>query len=371
MSTRRVTVSPTVERFAAIAFCGVLPALVLLLVFVSAIGDDAVAFDFRVFSSAAHAVLDGASPYPTESTPDATIGRSYVYPPLIALLAVPFTVLSQDAAGLIVMGLCVVCALATLRLVGVRDWRCYGLTLLWPPVISEIQSANVTLLIGLGAAITWRLRDRLPSASAAALGVSLAAKPLLWPVLVWLAATRRARSAVLAAAISAVLLVASWAVIGFDGIGSYPTLLRRLEDTVGADSYTAYVMGLDLGLPSALARAVWLGVGVTALAGVVLLARRGDERSAFVVAIAASLALTPIVWLHYFALLLVVVAVARPRLGLLWFVPLLMVVTPGSGHPTPFETSWTLAIALLTVVLAVREVRMDVARAPRTALVPA
>ena len=60
------------------------------------------------------------------------------------------------------------------------------------------------------------------------------------------------------------------------------------------------------------------------LAAVVVLARRGDERRAFVVAVAAALACSPIVWLHYFALLLVVVAVAEPRLGLLWFVPLAM-----------------------------------------------
>ena len=70
------------------------------------------------------------------------------------------------------------------------------------------------------------------------------------------------------------------------------------------------------------------------------------------VAIAAALALTPIVWLHYFALLLVVVALAQPRLGLLWFVPLALIVTPGSGEPTPFETSGRLAIAALTFGLA-------------------
>ncbi len=54
---------------------------------------------------------------------------------------------------------------------------------------------------------------------------------------------------------------------------------------------------------------------------------------------------------------LVVVALAQPRLGIVWFVPLGMVVTPGSGHPTPFETAWTLAVAALTVALALRASR--------------
>jgi hypothetical protein len=280
---------------------------------------------------------------------------------------VPFTALSEQAAGLIVMALLAAAALAVPWVVGVRDWRCYGVLLLWPPVISGIQTGSVTLAMALLAAVGWRFRDSSALGSSAAIGVTLAAKIFLWPLVVWLAATRRVRGAVSALAIGVGLLLASWAAIGFAGLVDYPSLLRRLQDAEGADSYTTYIVGLDLGLPSAVARAVWLAVGLAALACVVALARRGDEQTAFVVAIVASLALTPIVWLHYFALLLVVVAVARPSLGVIWFVPLLMVVTPGSGHPTPFQTAWTLAVALVTVVLAVRESRGGSARV----LVPA
>ena len=350
-------ISPTLVRFASIAFCGVLPALVLVSVFVAAVGDDSVAVDFRVFLSAAHALLNGQSPYPSADAYDELIARSYVYPPLTALVSVPFTVFPDEAAGLIVMALLAAAALAVPWVVGVRDWRCYGVLLLWPPVISGIQTGSVTIAIALLAAVGWRLRDSSALASCAAIGVTLAAKIFLWPLVVWLAATRRLRSAVSALAIGVGLLLASWTAIGFAGLVDYPSLLRRLQDAEGADSYTAYIVGLDLGLPSAVARAVWLAVGLGALACVVALARRGDEQTAFVVAIAASLALTPIVWLHYFALLLVVVAVARRSLGVIWFAPLLMVVTPGSGHPTPFQTAWTLTVALVTVLLAVRESR--------------
>ncbi len=175
--------------------------------------------------------------------------------------------------------------------------------------------------------------------------------------MVWFAATRRLVTAALAAVIGATLLLASWAVIGFTGLTAYPSLLRDLEDAVGQDSYTVYISGLDLGLPSPVARSLWLGVGLCLLALVVVLARRGDELSSFVLAITAALALTPIVWLHYFVLFLVVIALASPRLGVLWFVPLGMVLTPGSGHPTPFQTAWTLGVAALIVVLALRATR--------------
>ena len=252
------------------------------------------------------------------------------------------------------MALLCAATVATLFLVGVRDWRCFGIVFLWPPVLSAIQeTGNVTLFLGLAGALAWRYRDHA-GASAASIGVAVAVKLFLWPLIVWLAATRRVVSAVLAALVSVFLLFGAWAAIGFAGASDYPELVRRLQRSVGKDSYTTYVVGLDLGLPSTVSRAMWLGVGLALLAGVVVLGRRRDERAAFVVAIATALALTPIVWLHYFALLALVVAVARPALDIAWFVPLAMIVTPGSGHPTPFETAATLLLAAVTFGLALR-----------------
>jgi len=158
-------------------------------------------------------------------------------------------------------------------------------------------------------------------------------------------------------AVAAVLVLGSWAAIGFTGLADYPDVLRRLQDVVELDSYTVYVVALDAGASTTVARALWLAVGIAVLAWVVVAARRGREREAFVLALAAALLLTPIVWLHYFALLLVVVALARTTLSLVWFVPLAMVVTPGSGQPTPFETSATLVIAAATVGLSLWSLR--------------
>lgn len=342
-----------IVRLAAVVFCGVLPLLTLVALFAEAIREDAVAFDFRVFYGAAESVLRGETPYQALNDPAAGVGRGYVYPPLTAIGAIPFTVLPLEVAGLLVMALLVVAALAIPFVVGVRDWRCYGLVLLWPPVISAIQTGSVTILLALGAALTWRFRDRLLPSSASA-GATLAAKLILWPLVVWLAATRRLAAAVLSCLIGFGLVLASWAAIAFAGLGDYPDLMRRLEESVGSDAYTVHVVALDLGAPTTLARAIWLAVGLMLLASIVVVGRRGYERRAFILAVAAALALTPIVWLHYFALLVVVVAVAQPRLGPVWFIPLAMVVTPGSGHPTPFETSATLAVAALTVALALR-----------------
>ena len=342
-----------VSWIASVAFCAVLPAVTLLTLFVTTIQDHAVAFDFRPFYSAAGAVLEGETPYPEHDDPLTAQSGAYVYPPLTALLTVPLRALPVDAAGIVMMLVLALAAAAIPLVVGVRDWRCSGIVFLWPPVLSAIQTGNVTLLLGLAAAVVWRFRERT-LVSSVATGVTLATKFFLWPLVVWLAATRRMSAAALSCVFGVALTAGSWAAIGFAGLGDYPDLMRRLEDSIGLDSYTAYVVGLDLGLPSTVARLLWLVLGLGLLAVTVVLARRGDERGAFILAMSAALALTPIVWLHYFALLVVVVAVGQPRLGVAWFVPLAMVITPGSGHPTALETSATLAIAALTIALALR-----------------
>ncbi|MGH3078607.1 MAG: glycosyltransferase family 87 protein, partial [Gaiellaceae bacterium] len=359
---------PRVAWLASIALFGVLPVLTTIALFATTIQDGPIATDLRQFVGAAEAILDGESPYLPAGVPLTEWGGPYPYPPLPALAAIPLTVLPFDVAGVLVMAALVAAALATLRVLGVSDWRCYGLALLWPPVLSAVQTGNVTLWFGLAAALAWRYRDRLLPVSAT-VGLTLAVKFFLWPLVVWLAATRRLAGAVLSCVVGGALLLVSWAAIGFAGLVDYPDLVRRLEDTVGEDSYTLYIVGLDLGLPSGPARGLWLLFGLGLLAAVVVLGRRGDERSAFLLALAASIALTPIVWLHYFALLLVVVALAQPRLGFVWFVPLAMVITPGSGHPSPFETAATLAIAALTIGLALRA-SLGEQRAPEPSATP-
>jgi hypothetical protein len=352
----RLDVAARARWLASVALFGVLPVVTVVTLFATTIQDDAVAFDFRVFYDAAEAILAGESPYQSLDDESAPVARGYVYPPLTALVAVPLTALPPVVAGVLVMALLTLAALAVPYVLGVRDWRCYGLLLLWPPVLSAIQTGSVTLLLVFGAALAWRWRDQTV-APALATGASLAAKLILWPLVVWLAGTRRSVTAALGTVVAAALALGSWAAIGFTGLVDFPSVLRRLQDAVELDSYTVYVLALDAGASDTLARALWLVLGLVVLGAVVLAARAGEDRTAFVLALAASLALTPIVWLHYFALLLVAVAVARKRLSLVWFLPLALVVTPGSGQPTPFETAATLVVAAATLTLAIREAR--------------
>jgi hypothetical protein len=340
----------------AVVLFGLLPLVALYFVFLNAAGDGKVTDYENAFHPAAEAILDGSSPYPEPDDPALAAGTEYVYPPLTALATVPLTVLSAEAAGVLVMVLLSAAVLGSLWLLGVRDWRCYGLALLWPPVISAIQTGNVTIPLALGAALAWRFRDHARAAGAS-LGLTLAAKLFLWPLVLWLAFTRRFAAAVLSLAVGAVVVLVSWAVIGFAGLREFPDLLSRVQELEEEHGYTMYALALDLGAAESVARALWAALAISSLAGIVVLGRRGDDRRAFALAVAAALACSPIVWLHYFALLLVAVAVAEPRLGPAWFVPLAMYGSTGTMNGTTLQTFLTIVAAALTVLVALRPVR--------------
>jgi len=348
----------TVRTVIVIALFGALPLVALVLVFAHALGDGQVTDFYNAFYPAAQAIVDGTSPYPDVDDPALAEGTEYVYPPLTALVSVPFTAISVDAARIVVMALLVAAVVGILWIIGVRDWRCYGLAFLWPPVISAIQTGNVTIPLALGAALAWRYRDRAWVAGGS-LGLTLATKLFLWPLVVWLGFTRRIAAAAVAMAVGIVGLLVSWAVIGFAGVGEYPDLLRRVQELEEGQSYTVYALALDLGATDGLARAIWTALAVSLVAGIAVLGHRGDERRAFAIAVAAALACSPIVWLHYFALLLVVVGIAERRLGAAWFVPLAMYGSTGTLNGTTAQTALTIAAAAATVALAVRPVRFS------------
>ena len=291
-------------------------------------------FDYRPLWEASRHVFDGASPYPA-TTAALHDEQQFVYPPLAALLAAPLAVFPFGIAAAVLAALELAGTLLTLRVLEVRDWRCYGVVLLWYPVIQNLLIGSITSLLALGLAIVWRHRDdpRVTTPVAAAVA---ATKVFLWPLLFWLAATR-SRVAVRAAALAVAAVALSWTVVGFAGLGSYPHLLDKVSSLEEWKSYSTVALGMALGLPAGAARALAVAVGLIVLLSVFVVARRGGEdadRRAFVLAIAAAFLFSPIVWTHYLALLVVPIAITRRTLSPLWFVPLAMWLTPGQsdGH---------------------------------------
>jgi alpha-1,2-mannosyltransferase len=296
-----------------------------------------VPFDFAIFLGAGEAIRHGESPY---VDPDAVISESqpapYAYPPLLALLVTPLTLLPEKVAGSSAPGVLfalvlVTCTAAALFVLGVTDWRCYPVALLYPPTLENVEYGAIGPILALLVALGWRYRDRVPRA-AAAVGCGVALKVFLWPVVVWLAVTRRWRAAAAATAIAVGLALVSWAVIGFRGLAGYPTLLRRLADIEAESSYSTFAVLRALDVPELAARVLIVAACAALLALAWRAGRAPDleggerDRRSLTLALAAGLVLTPILWLHYLVLLVVPIALARPRLSALWFAPLALTV---------------------------------------------
>ena len=175
---------------------------------------------------------------------------------------------------------------------------------------------------------------------AVALGLAVSAKLLLWPMFVWALATRRLRTAALARRRSASSSPSRPGPSSASpALAEYPDLLRA---ALRASSRSAATRSSGwpstLGLARRSRPAATLVVGGALLVGCVVLARRGDEERSFTCAVAATLALSPIVWLHYLVLLLVPLAILRPRFSLLWLLPVLLWVSPRPGYAEGYET---------------------------------
>jgi hypothetical protein len=292
-------------------------------------------FDYRPLWEASRHVLQGASPYPPPHAWALHNEQQFVYPPIAALLAAPLAAFPFGVAAALLAGLELVATGLTLRVLGVRDWRCYGIALLWYPVLQNLLIGSITSLLALGLALAWRHRDN-QRVTAPVVAVLIGAKVFLWPLLFWLAATRRGIVALRGLALALAAVALSWAVIGFAGLTSYPQLLEVLSRLEQQKSYSAVSVGLALGLSSGEARALAIAAGAVALLCVVAVGRLRKEdanadRHAFILAIAAAFLLSPIVWTHYLALLVVPIAITRRTLSPLWFVPLAMWATPGQS----------------------------------------
>jgi hypothetical protein len=302
------------------------------------LGGLGVPYDFRIFLAAAEAVRHGESPYVDPDTIRTAVPAPYVYPPLLAVLVLPFTVLPHEVAGSSAPGmafslLLIGCLVAALLALDVRDWRCYPVALLYPPFLENVELGAIGPILVLLVALGWRYRERAVAAGIAA-GGAIVLKVFLWPLVVWLLVTRRWLAAAVSAATAVGLALVSWAAIGFAGLSDYPALVRKLSDLEAKSSYSAFADLRWLGLPERASQLVTVVAAVLLLAVGWRLARRDPvdgERRALTLALAAALVVTPILWLHYLVLLVVPVALARPRLSGLWFVPLALTVFEALG----------------------------------------
>jgi hypothetical protein len=127
-------------------------------------------------------------------------------------------------------------------------------------------------------------------------------------------------------------------------------MLHVLQGVEAPVSYSTIAL---LGLSGRAATLVTIVLSIGTVAAVVLAARSRDgDRRALAVAVVASLFATPLLWLHYLVLVYVPLALYRPRLSGVWFVPLLFWLTPTTHSQ---GATWRIALDLaVTAIVAAR-----------------
>ena len=269
MSSGTITVPPRkrapgasrseLRRAADHGIFGLVPVVATLALMAYQFKHHVIALDFHVaYYPAASRVLHGLSPY--VATPQQIAGgTSFVYPALAVLLLAPFALVSNGTAQVLYMLLCIACVPAILWTLRVRDWRLYGLVMLWFPVFDGWQSGNVTLPLALIIALAWRHRDR-PLVAGLLTAAAISIKPFVWPLGLWLLATRRWKAAAWTLASGLVINLVSWWILGYDQIGQYLHLSAKDTDALWKGGY------------SMLAVAHHFGFGRTAGEGLLLVA---------------------------------------------------------------------------------------------------
>jgi hypothetical protein len=340
--------SRAVQRLAAPLLLGLLPALVLILTLEQEVRDHQIAPDlhYGLYRQAKGLLDSGVGFDPVSTVID---GQNRIYTVLTALVATPLTLVPVGVADVLMTVLLIASAVAIPYLVGVRDPRVYGAAFLWPSLLSGVQTGNLTLLLGLVAALAWRYRSRrfLPGLL---VGLAVAAKVFMWPLAIWLIATKRFSAAIAAASVgvASILLM-----LPFGNPLDYFRVARSNAEVFGKQAYSVYVL---LGC-SGIARIAWLVLAAFALLAIFLPTDRSTlvgDRSSFTLAITACILCSPIVWIHYFALLLVPLAITRPRFGPLWLAPLIYWLVP-FGDPSRWQIVVVLAdMGVVAAVLVAR-----------------
>ena len=135
-------------------------------------------------------------------------------------------------------------------------------------------------------------------------------------------------------------------VLPFTPLDEYVRVLLRLGRGFDQDAYTIFGLVVQAGGPEHAGRIATLA------AGAALLAATWRYRS-FSLALAAALVLSPIVWLDYFAVASVALAVGRPRLSAIWFLPLATWGLQGAGIGTGDTAASVRVLIVFAVVFAV------------------
>jgi hypothetical protein len=243
-------------------------------------------------------------------------GGAYLYPPLLAVLFVPFAAAFPAGYGTVAWIWSALGAAILLATVGwvalservATDRRelllILGAALAFPPVVGELVLGNVHMeLLGLFALAWYGVRrgDRRGEIIAG-LAIALAGLIKLFPflVLVWFLGTGRRRAAAWTLAGAIAMAAVTLPVTGLQPWLDYPTVLANHGAPADPTDALAAAVWLGALIGPFAARLIVIAVAVVATAWA---ARRLGEPASYAVAVAAATLMAPSVFHHYLSIL--------------------------------------------------------------------
>jgi hypothetical protein len=274
-------------------------------------------FDFQAYHAAAGRLLEGSGLYVPESLsgPFQPIAAGlYLYPPPFAISVLPLAAFPLDAATSIwyaahVLALAAACALLPVR--GAIRLASFAAAALAFAVIRDLALGNVSVLLLLPLAVSWRWLDRPIGSMAMAFVIAL--KPTMAVYLGWWALRRRWAALGWCVAPGLVLILFSLPLVGLTGYADYLTMMRNVSGILGApNSLDVGSTALGLGVAEPLAALAYVCIAVVAVLAMLLSLRR-DPEVGFMVTLSASLLISPLLWEHYLAVLVLPAALLAER----------------------------------------------------------
>jgi uncharacterized membrane protein len=351
----RLLFEPRIQRIGLLVLlvAALLPIRVFQLFGLS--GNVAWGYDLTFYWRAAQHVLDGqsvyapfqlAGPYPPQG-----VAYEYLYPPFLAVALAPIVAVFPDqhaanwlwmAAGFVILALSVAFVMRREQIArGFDHVLLLGVMLAYAPVVSELIIGNVHLLIlGLLSGAWLAIRrgtSRSEMAAGALVGIATLIKVFPGLLLLWFLLTGRTRAFVAGLATMIVLMLVTLPVVGVQPWLDYPAVLLNLGAPTELTDVLAPTAFLSEVLPALAAKLIVVGIG---LALVVWSARRRSDAISFAIAVATSVLVSPALYPHYLAILVLPMLLAVRYAPPLWWVALVWLSATGGGPEVFGDLTW-------------------------------
>jgi hypothetical protein len=292
-------------------------------------------YDYEAYLNAARRLADTGTPYQSE-----TLGGPYrpgpyglyMYSPVLAVSLLPVTGLSVEDSSAIwylahVLALLSACAIMPVR--PRLQMATFAAAAFSFALVKDMSLGNVSVLLLLPMAMTWRWLDR--PVGSLALAAALWVRPVLGIVLLWQLLRRQWWAVAWTISAGLVLVLVTLPFIGVSGYVDYLTVLGNMSGVTGVPrNHDISSTLLDMGATEETA-SLGLLAGYAIAIGATMLSLRRDRDLGFMVAVTASLLLSPLLWDHYLALLVLPAAFLAQRWSpLALALPLLSWLPPGS-----------------------------------------